>query len=291
MLLTGGSGFIGRNIIETAPEWCEITAPRHSELELTDQKSVDSFFESHELDAVIHCAVKPGHRNAGDTSDLLKCDLQMFYNLARNTEPRGVKLLSLGSGCCYDMRNYRPKMKEEDMGANIPADDTGLAKYISSLHALSSKHIYDLRVFGIFGKYEDYAIRFISNAACKAVHGLPITIKQNRKFDYIQVDDFVKILEIFLKNEPERHAYNITPDSSVSLYDLAVMVRSAAGRHDLPIQVAEEGIGLEYSGDNSLFREEFGFGFTPVEESVKSLTEWYKSRIDSIDKNLLMFDK
>lgn len=80
-----------------------------------------------------------------------------------------------------------------------------------------SSNIYDLRIFGIFGKYEDYAIRFISNAICKTLFDLPITVKQDRNFDYIFVEDLMTVLEFFIEARPKYKAYNITPASSVSL--------------------------------------------------------------------------
>lgn len=68
ILLTGGSGFIGRNIIESLSDRYNIIAPTHSMLELTDENTVSAFFRSNEIDVVIHSAVKPGHRNAKDPS-------------------------------------------------------------------------------------------------------------------------------------------------------------------------------------------------------------------------------
>ncbi len=56
----------------------------------------------------------------------------------------------------------------------------------------------ELRLFGVFGPHEDYAIRFISNAICKALFGLPITLRQNRTFSYLFIDDLGPIVERFL---------------------------------------------------------------------------------------------
>lgn len=46
ILLTGGSGFIGRNLRESflASKY-DITAPTHSELDLLDTRSTDEFFK------------------------------------------------------------------------------------------------------------------------------------------------------------------------------------------------------------------------------------------------------
>ena len=72
ILLTGGSGFIGRNLRESFLSGkYEICAPTHAQLDLTDTRAADEFFAKNSFDCVLHAGVKPGHRNAKDKSDLL----------------------------------------------------------------------------------------------------------------------------------------------------------------------------------------------------------------------------
>ena len=244
ILLTGGSGFIGKNILESClAEKYEIIAPRHKELDVADTESVDRFFSNHKIDYVIHAAVKPGHRNAPDLSNLFLTNTRMFFNLERHSSDY-EKMIVIGSGAIYDGTKYRPKMSEEEWLKYIPEDEHGYCKYVCEKVIQNSCNIYDLRVFGIFGKYEDYAIRFISNAICKAIFDLPITIRQNRKFDYIYVNDLIPVLDWFIQHTPLHHSYNITPDESISLLDLAKIVRKVADKNELPIQIAQDGYGF-----------------------------------------------
>lgn len=292
LLLTGGSGFIGKNILESylASKY-HILAPRHKDLDLADTESVDAYFASHKIDYVIHAAVKPGHRNAPDLSNLFLTNTRMFFNLERHSSEY-EKMILIGSGAIYDGTKYRPKMKEDEWVRYIPQDEHGYCKYVCEKVIQKSSNIYDLRVFGIFGKYEDYAIRFISNAICKAIMNLPITIRQNRKFDYIYMDDLIPVLDWFIENSPKRHSYNITADNSISLYDLAKLVRFVAGKSELPIKIASEGYGLEYSGDNGLIKSEYpDYSMRPIEESVRQLYSWYSDNKDIIDINKLLVDK
>ena len=214
----------------------------------------------------------------------------MFYNLERMSD-KFDKMLVIGSGAIYDNSHYTPKMKEEQWKNELPADEHGLCKYICCKTIENSTNIYDLRVFGIFGKYEDYAIRFISNAICKALFDLPITIKQNRIFDYLYIKDLMPILEWFILNKPKHKFYNITPDKSISLYQIASIVREISGKAGLNIKIANEGMGLEYSGDNSLIKQEFPIQFTDIRTAIADLYNWYKNNIDSINKQALLIDK
>ena len=296
VLLTGGSGFIGRNILESLQGKYEILAPRHSELDLADEENVRSWFLNHPLDAIIHSATKPGHRNAPGPTAIAITNLHMFSNLFENARLTNVKrFLFLGSGSEYDMRNYRPKMSEDSLGDYIPADDTGFSKYVCTRMMQGIPGFVNVRFFGIFGKYEDYAIRFISNAICKAIFDLPITLRQDKRFDYTYIDDGVRAIERFLEapiEELRYNDYNVTPNEAVSLLGLAELVRKVSGKPDLPILVASPGLGLEYSGNNSRFSGLFpDFVFTKMENSVRTLYDWYDSHRELIVKEKLLTDK
>ena len=291
ILLTGGSGFIGRNIHESfLVDKYNVLSPSSLELNVADEKSVADYLHKHTVDVVIHAAVKPSHRNAKDFSNIFYINTRMFFNLERYKE-YFEKILVIGSRAIYDNRNYQPKMKEDSWKEHITVDEHGYCKYVCEKVIAHCSNIYDLRVFGIFGKYEDYAIRFISNAICKVLFDLPISIKQNRKFDYLYVNDFMPILDWFVQNEPKYQAYNITPDSSISLYDLAVIVREVAGKPLHPIVISQEGMGLEYSGDNSRLKSEFDLNLTPLALAIRDLYIWYSGNKGQLDKNLLLIDK
>ena len=291
ILITGGSGFIGRNIFESGlNEKYELFAPVRAELNCSDEDSVAAYFAKNTFDVVIHSAAKPGHRNSADASNLFFTNSRMLSNLLKHNDRWG-KFLNMGSGAIYDMRHYQPKMKEEYFGTHIPIDEHGYNKYILGKMLPALERVYDFRIFGIFGKYEDYAIRFISNAICKAIFGLPIALRQDRKFDYLYINDLMPILEHFIEKEPREQSFNITPDQSVSLAEIARLIQKISGG-SVPVNIATPGIGMEYSGDNSrLHREIPGLKFTPIEQAVSELYGWYESNLSQLKKEALLTDK
>ena len=290
ILITGGSGFIGKNVIEAFSNKYHIYSPTSRELDLTDERAVKDFFHCNPVDLVIHSAVRPGHRNAKDPSNQLFINTRMYFNIIRNAHRFG-RLIFIGSGAVYDVRQPLTKITENCFDLSVPSDEHGFSKYIINKNIEKTDNSVDLRVFGVFGAYEDYAIRFISNAICKTLFDLPITIRQNRMFDYLFIDDLMPILEHFVHNEPAYRAYNVTPDSAVDLVSIAEMVRARSGKA-LPIIVGEPGMGLEYSGDNARLRSEIPtVTFTPLHEAIDRLYSWYENNKISIDQKLLQVDR
>jgi len=290
ILLTGGSGFIGKNINEMLGKRYDILAPGSRELDLSDEVAVEDYFRKNEIDIVVHSAVRPGHRNAKDPSSQLYLNTRMFFNIIRNAG-RFKRLISLGSGAVYDVRYPMVKVTEEYFDTHVPVDEHGFSKYIIANHMAKLNNAVKLRVFGVFGKYEDYTIRFISNAICKTIFDLPITIKQNRRFDYLYIDDLMPVIEHFIHHPAQQSAYNVTPDKAVDLYTVAEMVRARSGKK-LPIVVAEPGMGPEYSGDNGRLRAEMpALNFTLLAGAIDRLYCWYEDHIDFINRDALYSDK
>ncbi len=105
------------------------------------------------------------------------------------------------------------------------------------------------------------------------------------------VDDLVEVIRRILVSKVRRGAYNVTPDHAVALKDLAQMVVGISGK-DLPVIVAQEGMGLEYSGDNERLRGLLpDFSFTPLETAVRRLYGWYEEHRGLIRRELLLADK
>ena len=251
ILITGGSGFIGRNVTEDLSEGHRLFTPRHFELPIDDQSAMNEYFIQNRLDAIIHCATKPAHRNAQDTTNVLYANMRLFSSLFEAARTANItRFIIIGSGSEYDMRHYRPRMPEEYLGTHIPADENGLSKYLETRLIANDRRFVNLRFFGIFGKYEDYAIRFISNMICKALFSMPLTIKQDRRFDYIGVSDGIKVIRYFLEHPSQFSDYNVTTDETIWLSEIAAWVRDLSGK-DLPIVISNPEPGTEYSGDNA----------------------------------------
>ncbi len=282
VLLTGAGprSFVGRNIAPYLQERYTLFTPSSRELDLVDYDAVARYLDENKIDTVIHGAAQSVIHSGPD--DVLKHDLMMFFHFYKLSSQLD-KVLYFGSGAAYDKRLPMDMIREEEIGRSIPEWYYALEKYIMTLQARSSSNIYDLRLFGIFGKYEHWQSKFISNVCCKAVYDLPLTVRQNCMFDYMYIEDLPPIVEWFLEHEPKYHDYNVCTGQPVDLVSIAKLVRDISGK-DLPIEVAREGWNLSYTADNSRLKAEMGdlLHFRPLEESVAALYAYYQENKDSI---------
>ena len=286
ILITGGSGFIARNLFEQLNNEYTVLSLNSKELNLLDSSKVFDCIKSNKFDVIIHTATydaAPKH-STKDPSKVLENNLKMFFNIARCKDYFG-RMIYFGSGAEYGREYWIPKMKESYFDEHIPSDQYGLSKYIMTKYALSNNNIYNLRLFAVYGKYEDWRYRFISNACCKAVLNLPITVNQNKVFDFLYIDDLIKIVKWFIDNKPQKKVYNVCTGNVIDFKTLAEKILKISGKH-LDIVIKDESHDIEYSGDNSLLLSELDdFRFTPIDEAIKALYYWYDSNRHSLDKD------
>lgn len=286
ILLTGAGprGFVGRNIAPVLQAHYTVFTPSSKELDLCDYHRLARYIEENEINTVIHGAAQsPVHIG---TEDAMRHDLQMFFNLDKLSSQLD-KVLYFGSGAEFDKRLPMENIREEALGRSIPDWYYGLEKYIMSLHARTSRNIYNLRLFGVFGKYEHWQSKFISNLCCKAVYDLPLTVRQNCMFDYLYVEDLPAIIIWFLEHQPKYHDYNICTGRPVDLVGVAHTVLECSGK-ELPVLVAKDGWNLAYTADNSRLEAEMGpLRLHDIRTAVTGLYSYYANCRDQISYDLL----
>lgn len=281
ILITGANGFIGKNLAEYLRGKYTIFEPSKSELNLLDEKAVYRYFSHNDFDIIIHCAVVGGSRGDEQIKDSLKNNLLMALNLLKNKKTH-TRFINLGSGAEYDKSKPIINANEGYFGINIPQDDYGLYKFICSRMLENYDNSLNLRLFGIFGKYEDYRYRFISYAICRNLLRLPIIVNQDVYFDYTSITDLIRIVEYFISSRAKHKNYNIGSGNRINLVTIAKMVNHIS-RNKSEIIVRKKGLNSEYSCNNArLMRELNNFQFTSFDKSLLELYNWYKINISKI---------
>ena len=138
VLLTGGSGMVGRNILShpASLEW-NILSPSSKELNLTDYKVTLNYIKKTKPDIIIHAAGLVGgiHTNLANPVDFLVTNLDLGRNIILAAHQAGIKkLLNLGSSCMYPRNAPNPLSEEIILQGELEPTNEGyaLAKIIAS---------------------------------------------------------------------------------------------------------------------------------------------------------------
>ena len=290
IFITGGDGFIAKSLYEAYDTKYDITSLNRKGLDLCDSQKVQTYLKNNQFDVVIHTANYDAapEFTTKDRTKVLEQNLNMFFNIARCSDDFG-KMIYFGSGAEFGRENWIPKMSEDYFDKHVPKDQYGYSKYLMTKHALLSDNIYNLRLFGLFGKHDDWRYRFIPNICCKAALNLPIVMKQNAIFDHLYIDDLTTIVEWVILNEPSNKIYNACSGETYDYKTLAKKVVDISSKN-LNITIEKKGVRHEYSGDNSRLKSELPeLAFTKIDNAIATLYNWYNENKHTIDKEKFVY--
>lgn len=290
ILIIGANGFIGKHLCRHLlnDTSYSLFAPDSKTLNLMNESSVDAYIGTTRPDIIINCANRGGGRDSGN-ENIIHDNLRMFFNIVKHSD-KVSKIIHFGSGAEYSKHKNIVDVKEEEAELVLPLDEYGFYKSICSKFIEKSDNNLNLRVFGCYGEFENYEFKFISNAIVKNLLHLPITINKNVFFDYIYVDDLVKIVDYFLKNSASHKVYNVTTGMKIDLLSLAKLVNETSD-FTSEIKVINEGFNNEYTSVNDRLMNEIGtFEFTPHRDAILRMRNHYRSILDQIDRKKIEAD-
>lgn len=289
VLITGAgpTGVTGRAIREYLENDYVILAPSSKGLDLTDDAAVRSYFDAHHIDFVVHCATY--RSNISQTTHMvdeeLESNLRMYFALASQSE-KFEKMVYLGSGAEYDKSRPIVNVKEEQFGESIPKNKYGLGKYIMNQHCRSSKNIYNLRMFGTLNPYERYTKNVVCNLCAKAVMGLPLTLKRDVLFSWVDICDVAQAIKYLFEHEVSRHDYNIALPIPHRLSEIAVFIGGLSGSKK-QVNFEQDGFNNEYTCDTSFIQRDYPMEFKPIEKSIANIFYYLLEMKSSIDTKMI----
>lgn len=119
VLITGGNGMVGRNLVDYLKTKSELTLffPSSTELNLLDCAKTIKYVSHIKPDIIIHCAGVVGgiQANIAQPYRFLNINLQLGINLINASIQAGVhKLINLGSSCMYP-KDRNTMLEEKDL--------------------------------------------------------------------------------------------------------------------------------------------------------------------------------
>ena len=249
VLITGCNGFLGRELVPLFEnDGYNVIATNRDNLDVMDGDQVAAFLDDHDIDIVIHAAVKGGRRNQPDTHVNMFKNITMFENLRKNCSKYKL-MINFGSGAEFDRTQDVSNMTEEQILERYPKDYYGLSK---SIIAKQIKEMYtnivNFRLFGCFGAKEDND-RMIKASILKVLRGDSIEIHQDREMDFFYVKDLYKVAVHYIENlgQDLPKDLNLCYGRKYSLMDVANTIDRVSDKY-VKITVNDKEKGASYTG-------------------------------------------
>lgn len=229
ILITGGNGYIAKSITNTLWDQYHILSPGKEELDLTNRKSVDRFFEDKQFDVVIHTAIRGGSRLNEDDQTILLDNIIMMTNL-HSHQDKYSKLINLGSGA----EIYAP---ETPYGAS--------KKWCNEL-VKKIENWYTIRIYGVFDENE-LNTRFIKSNIKRYIAGEPIRIHQDKLMDFFYMKDLVSLIEFYILNENLDKEIDCCYNNTMTLSGIASIINNLS-TWKVPINFDKSNPTYSYTG-------------------------------------------
>jgi GDP-L-fucose synthase len=225
VLITGGNGNIAKMIKNGLSGEFSIFAPSRSELNVLDFNELNMFLSKNTFDILVHTCILGGRRTKEETGEVAYTNILMFEHILKFASHFKM-IINLDSGAIYDRKTDILNRAEEELHT-VPSDYYGFSKYVIYNRTLSYPNVFNFRIFNIFHANEE-SNRFISSCFNAKFKNLTVDIHEDKFFDFMYEDDFVRIVRFYFKNfenlEVLNKTINIGYDKKYRLSDIAKLI-------------------------------------------------------------------
>jgi len=265
ILITGGNGNIAKIIRNNLSSYYNITNLSRTELNVYNFNEVKNYLEKNNFDILVHTAILGGRRTKDESNDTTHINLVMMENLLKFSH-KFKMIINFDSAAIYDRDTDILNRKEDDL-FTVPSDYYGLSKYVIYQRSLLYNNFFNFRIFNIFHPNEEKD-RFIKSCFISKKNNNPITIFEDKYFDFVYEDDFIKVIKYYFDNinnqEKLEKTINICYKEKYKLSDIASLIIG----NNSEIIINKSNSNNNYSGDNSIINK-LNINLLGLEESLK----------------------
>lgn len=269
ILITGGNGNIAKIICKNLNNIYDIFSPSHSELDILDFEKLKKYIDNIKPDILIHTAILGGRRTKEETGEVVYKNLLMFENIIKCS--KNIKMIiNFDSAAIYDRNTDIINRKENELNT-IPEDYYGFSKYLIYNRSLQYNNIYNFRIFNIFHINEEKD-RFIKACFLAKKNNTEFIIHDDKYFDFVYEDDFVKIIKYYLDNFDEKNlekTINICYKQKYKLSEIANIIANINEKNKINIKILNSKSNNNYCGDNKLLENITDIKLNGLEKSLE----------------------
>ncbi|MCK9459615.1 MAG: NAD-dependent epimerase/dehydratase family protein [Proteobacteria bacterium] len=245
VLITGGCGFIARNLCSYLSYDHLVYAEGRQTLNLLDKSQCINFSENHHIDTIIHAAIEDKQKGwpHGHSASTFYNNISMFEN-AITYIPHKL-FINIASGAEFDKEQEIVCAKEEEIYKKFPRDFYGSAKNIIAKR-LKNNGI-NLRLFNCFG-FGEAPRSLVINAITKAEKNEPIHLL-DKWMDFFYIGDLCRVVNHLLtKSKIKSSDINCVYSQKHKLVDVVKIVQKTIGKEN-EIKITEYSPSYTGNGD------------------------------------------
>lgn len=299
ILLTGGNGMVGQNVLENAKaKNHEIIAPSSKELNLLDYDAVNLFIKKEQPNFIIHAAGLVGgiQANINNPVNFLVKNTDIGRNILLAAYENNVKnVLNLGSSCMYPKNAKNPLKEEFILKGELEQTNEGyaiakiytarLCEYINSENkTYQYKTAIPCNLFGKYDKFSPQNSHMIPAVIKKIIEAeetkSKVVIwgdgKARREFMYAEdLADFVFYAIDNFANMPQNLNVGLGKDYTINEYYKAIAAEvNYIGNFEYDLT---KPVGMKQKLVDITKLNNFGWkSKTSLEEGIKKTIEFYK---------------
>ncbi|MDQ8153443.1 MAG: GDP-L-fucose synthase [Gemmatimonadota bacterium] len=300
ILVTGGSGFLGRRVIaRLAAIGCtQVRAPRSSEYDLRDPAAVARLLADSRPELVIHLAAVVGGigANRERPGEFFYDNLMMGAQLMEQARLHGVaKFVATGTICSYPSETPVP-FRETDLWNGYPEETNapyGIAKKMLLVqgqayrkqYGFNAIHLLPVNLFGPGDNFDPRSAHVIPSLITKCFDAIESGAREvvvwgdgtpTREFLY--VDDAAEAVVLAAERYDGAEPVNVGSGQEIAIRDLAALIARLTGFTGALVWDATRPNGQQRRRlDTS--RAETAFGFqarTGFEDGLQRMIAWYR---------------
>ncbi|KAF3649764.1 putative GDP-L-fucose synthase 2 [Capsicum annuum] len=302
--VAGHHGLVGSAVVRhlTRLGFTNLLLRSHSDLDLTNQLSVDEFFSSQKPDYVILAAAKVGGIHANNTypAEFITINLQIQTNVVVSAFKYKVrKLLFLGSSCIYP--KFAPQPIPESALLTGELEGTNEWYAIAKIAGVKMCQAYKLQYnfdaisampTNLYGRNDNFhpenshvlpaLLRRFHEAKVNGFDEVVVWGSGSPLREFLHVDDLADAVVFLLENYSDLEHVNVGSGKEVSIKELAELVKEVVGfKGELVWDTSKPDGTPRKLMDNSKIAR---LGWTPKISLRDGLVDTYKWYVENYGK-------